>query len=318
MYDLIKRPDCPICGQVPEKILCSLPFSTGIIREYLVSHYNGRAEPDRLGDAKYELICCQRCELIYQRWIPNDVLLQDIYDKWIPPTELSRLHHDYSLTDYRYWAGQVDFIIQFLRKSPHEIRILDFGMGWAEWACMARAFGCQVYGTEQSLAREEYARSIGINVIGYDEIADLQADFINTEQVFEHLVSPVVTIRQLAAGLRPGGVLKVSVPNGAKVGNKITQLSRGSITNTELMPIAPLEHINCFTHKSILELGRQAGLLPLSPSYHQLLNASNGWFDLPNLVKNLFRPIYRHVCPKSTFVYLIRPLDDDNVVSKRS
>jgi hypothetical protein len=61
MHQLIIRPGCPVCGQVAVKTLCSLPFDIGVIREYIDSHYKGRAELDRLGDAKYELSPAAEC-----------------------------------------------------------------------------------------------------------------------------------------------------------------------------------------------------------------------------------------------------------------
>lgn len=50
--------------------------------------------------------------------------------------------------------------------------------------------------------------------------ADLESesfDFINSEQVFEHLVEPRQALASLSRALRCGGLLRISVPNGSDV-----------------------------------------------------------------------------------------------------
>ncbi|HTZ00602.1 MAG TPA: hypothetical protein VMB75_12240, partial [Rhodocyclaceae bacterium] len=73
-----------------------------------------------------------------------------------------------------------------------------------------------------------------------------------------------------------------------------------------IMPIQPLEHVNCFDFRSLAELGRRAGLKVVRPSLRLLYNGSSGWVDPRQAAKNLLRPIYRHIFPKSTFVYFAR------------
>jgi hypothetical protein len=52
-----------------------------------------------------------------------------------------------------------------------------------------------------------------------------------------------------------------------------------------------------------VELGRQVGLKPLRPRPRLLYNGASGWLELREAARNLLRPIYRHIYPKSTFVY---------------
>ena len=76
-------------------------------------------------------------------------------------------------------------------------------------------------------------------------------------------------------------------------GKAIRKLARSGdlarLGDGDIMPIAPFEHIDAFTHASLMALGREAGLAPRT------------------FLKNLARPIYRHAWPKSTFVYFARP-----------
>jgi 2-polyprenyl-3-methyl-5-hydroxy-6-metoxy-1,4-benzoquinol methylase len=233
--------------------------------------------------------------------------LGEIYEQWIPPSEKERLHQRYRLDDYRYWAEQVQFLVEQLRLDPYEVRVLDFGMGWCEWASMARAFGCRVAGTELSPARAEHARSIGIEVIDWSDIPKRKFHFINTEQVFEHLIEPVETLRHLATALDGGGILKISVPD-SRLALKGLERHRsfGALTRARAVPVAPLEHVNCFEHASLAAMARKAGLRPLRPSLRLLYNSSSGWLKPKRALKLAFRPIYRHWFPKSTFVYFVK------------
>ena len=103
-------------------------------------------------------------------------------------------------------------IISWFKKAPSSLKFFDFGMGWGEWALMAKAFGCRSYGAELSNICIEYAKANGINIVSWDEIPQSQFDFINTEQVFEHISNPLQTLCHLKKGLKANGLLKISVP----------------------------------------------------------------------------------------------------------
>ena len=46
-----------------------------------------------------------------------------------------------------------------------------------------------------------------------DQVTKFEYDFINTEQVLEHVVDPYSVINLLASLLKDNGILKISVPN---------------------------------------------------------------------------------------------------------
>ena len=164
-----------------------------------------------------------------------------------------------------------------------------------------------VSGSELSVERIEHARSIGIGIVEWDQIPGSDFHFINTEQVFEHLIDPLETIRHLARGLRPGGLLMISVPDGRGMASRLGKLAGlARIERQSIMPVQPLEHVNCFDDRSLAALGKMAGLAKIRPGLRMLYNGSSGWLDARQGLKNLLRPIYRHIYPKSTFVYLTR------------
>ena len=73
---------------------------------------------------------------------------------------------------------------------------------------MAKGFGCESYGTELSEERIKYASSNGIKVIAWNEIPKHSFNFINTEQVFEHIPNPLDTLIYLKDALKPMVYLK--------------------------------------------------------------------------------------------------------------
>jgi len=303
---LLERSGCPSCAGTSWQILLREPYE-GPISSFLQQQYAGRARPGQLADSFYELVRCRECGLAYQRTVPGEQLLNEVYEEWIPPSERERLLRARDVYEPSYWAEQVHFLIEHLRRKPYEIRVLDFGMGWGEWANMARAFGCEVYGSELSVERLKYAHSIGIPTLDWQQIARHRFHFINTEQVFEHLLEPLATLRHLAGSLEPDGVIKISVPNSAGALRAVSrQGSFMALSAEHRMAVQPLEHVNCFEFRTLARLAARAGLEPVRPSLRLIYNSSSGWVSLRRALHLLARPIYRHWYPKSTFTYFVR------------
>ena len=298
------RKCCPSCKCISFTSLCKVNYSDVGINKYLCTHYAGKASNIDLNELNFELVQCKKCNLTYQTHVPNEKLLTEIYDVWIPKSTNEERLIGHDLNYYRYLTEQVQFAIQSFDLSPHKIKVLDFGFGWAEFAKIAMAFGCEVSGSELSKERIEYAQSIGLKCVNIENLPNKYFHYINTEQVFEHLVDPVDILAKLVNALRDDGILKISVPNAD---NSIKLIKKNktfsSLSLNEIMPIAPLEHINCFNYKSLVLLADKVGLKPICPSFKKIYNSSSGWFDMKNAIRLLIRPIYRHILPKSTFVY---------------
>lgn len=304
---LVKREHCPACRRTSTRTLYSEPLDSPGISRYMQAHYGQRVGRDFAG-YDYELAQCGHCGLAFQAQVPAPALLEEIYDRWLPAAEREAVAARWGLDDYRYLAEQVEFVLDHFRLRPSSIRALDFGFGWAEWAKMAGAYGIQVCGAELSQVRIDYARSVGIPVVDAATLPQDEFHFINTEQVFEHLLEPGAMLERLAGALRPGGLVKISVPNSAKSIRKLLDAKNfAALSEGEIMAIAPFEHINAFTYDSLTALGREAGLVPLRPSLRKLYNCSSGWMEPKSALKTLARPVYRHLYPKSTFVYFARP-----------
>lgn len=306
------RDRCPVCSSKDVKALYERPYNKEPIRGYLESFYfsQGGVEFRYLENAYYSLFECQNCLLIYQKYIPNDELMYKIYEEWIDP-DLSFIRHleRDDLQYYSYIAQEIMQIVAYFSKIPSELNFFDFGMGWGKWALMAKAFGCNSYGSELSKKRIKYSNSSGINVVSLEDIPNHQFDFINTEQVFEHLSNPLNTLLHLKRSLKPGGMIKISVPTSPGINRRLKRLDWNSEkgTRNSLNAVAPLEHINFFRRKSLNELATQAGLsevfLPMSIQYRYVTN----WKGVNRIGKNLFLPIIRNILKIQNYVFFNNP-----------
>lgn len=304
---LVRRSSCPGCGHAATRLLFSEALDSPGISRYMREHYHGRVARG-FGGYHYELAQCERCTLAFQALVPAQSLIEEIYDHWLPATEHAVVAARMGLGDYRYLAEQVDFMIGYFKARPGTLKVLDFGFGWAEWARMAAAYGCDVSGAELSQVRIEHAKSVGIRIVDPDALPQGEYHFIHTEQVFEHLLEPGAILQRLAAALRPCGLLKLSVPNAEKSIRKLLGTrSFSALSDDDIMAIAPFEHINAFTPASLEALAKEAGLSLVRPSLRQLYNSSAAWMEPRAALRALARPVYRHVYPKSTFMYFSRP-----------
>ena len=284
------RERCPCCdaaGGAPfyEKDFCASP-----IREYLEAFYapQGGVEFEFLEGATFALVECGGCGLIYQKYIANDALMARLYDRWIDPEKVfAWIDGRQDAAYFMSLAKQVANVVACFHKVPRELSCLDFGMGWGHWCRIARGFGCEVAGVELSEARIAFAKKAGLEVIAPDEISSRRFDYIHTEQVFEHIPHPLATLCELKRALKPGGLIRLSVPDGWEIRRKLARGNwlTGKGSRESLNAVAPLEHINCFHYAVIVRLATRAGLAErIVPDAHSI--------SLPDALRDLVKPLY--------------------------
>lgn len=301
-----RREHCPACKKINTRTIYSCSFLESPIRELLASYYPEKVEFDYLDGATFILEECIDCGTIFQKEIPDDFLINKLYEEWIDPQEVFEWHlkTDFSF-NLPYYAQEVMTMIAFFNMVPAKLKFFDFGMGWGKWCYMAKAFGCECYGAELLKYRLEYAQSQGIRVIEWDEIPNHRFDLINTEGVFEHLPEPLETLCHLKAALKPNGLIKISTPNGGDIKRRlrIEDWTAPKGSRNSLNPVHPLEHINCFNHFSIIRMGDIVGLEQVKiPMFLQWRYATN-WNGLKRIIWHLTRPLYINVFSKGTYLF---------------
>jgi SAM-dependent methyltransferase len=323
----VERARCPVCEERNFTTLYACAYRDDPVRTYLQNFYaqTGEFDPKYVIDAEYIVCHCTTCGLIFQKSIPNAEFMNVIYNQYIKePIERLIVHDNFTIQTFRLYAQEILDLIDEVGMGPAEIKFLDYGMGFAKWAGIARAVGCNVYGTEISPAKIAYARSQGIIPIAENEIGQHRFNIIHTEQVFEHVPEPLALLNTLTASLADGGLIKINVPSGRGVARIAASppFDGDARRQARLMPIAPLEHINCFTRPTLERLAAKCGLsasrlrprnislhlaLPLRrPARTRLLTNQVPISLLKEELKALLSPIKRALSPASNHVILRR------------
>jgi 2-polyprenyl-3-methyl-5-hydroxy-6-metoxy-1,4-benzoquinol methylase len=305
----VHRDRCPGCQSEDLTALYQNPYDADPIRDYLARFYGGldTVEFEYLKGAYYLLVECAKCRLIFQQVIPDDFLLKRLYEHWVN-TEgtLARHRTELRVAHYGWWAREILQILAFLGvETPSSANFFDYGMGWGRWALMAKAYGCNSYGLELSETCVEYAKANGIVPVSWEQIPSHRFDFINTEQVFEHLADPLGTLRHLRQALKPQGVLKISVPAAPDIMRRLKTMDwmapKG--TRNSLNPVAPLEHVNFFRRKSLTTMASTAGMKEVFiPLHQQYLHTV--WMGRRRVGANLRTPICRNILKSHNYVLL--------------
>ena len=241
------------------------------------------------GEVEFVLDECGSCGLVYQRMIPNDSLMKKLYEEWIDPE--SSLHSTRSAWPIEYFsilAREMNLLVRHFGTVPSVLDFFDFGMGWGDWCRMAKAHGCSVYGHEISQPLIDHARASGIPTLKWEDIPERRFDVINLDQVLEHVSDPRRIVEYLRGSLKPTGLMKICVPDGEDIRRRLRigdwKAPKG--TRNSLNPVAPMEHVNCFTRSSLLRMADLAGFVPLKLRAWSLSDKKN-----PG--------VYRSGCPSS-------------------
>ena len=255
----VQREACPLCRSTSAELLCDLAFDAPPMAPFLEHFYGGRILPGDLASGRYRVRRCGDCDFLYQDQILNEAGMQALYQDWIDQQRSLQKKINTEAGRFRQYAGQVQTISRLFAKPPHEIRVLDFGMGWGYWCRMAQAHGFDACGFELSASRRKHAEQLGVTVVDRLDPDKAAFDFVYANQVFEHLPDPQQALRDLCQQLKPDGVIYLRVPDGRGVARRLQR----SAWSAELDAIHPLEHINCFTRDSLIQLAATEGLRPI-------------------------------------------------------
>lgn len=177
-------------------------------------------------------------------------------------------------------------------------RVLDYGMGSGEWPLMARAYGSEVWGTDVDPRSARAAAESGIRFGELESMPDGYFDFINADQVFEHLPDPLGTLQALCGKLAPGGHVKLSTPADEYIEQRIARLQAGRYTlaafKEEFHALSPLSHINLYSAEAMQALGKAAGLEPFQLPLKTAYSTVTGFHSLRQINRNVYNPWKRH------------------------
>lgn len=252
-----RRDRCPVCGSDHGEVLLDRAFDDVEIAAYLTDFYADALDPSRLSAGRFVLLRCTTCGLVFQRDVLDAVGLDHLYSR-VAAGSLDAAQRRRGLPERRTYSFQIEQAIKYFGVEPWKLDVLDFGSGWELWLDMAAAYGCRTTGVEIGHDRvERRPDSSTHRSMSLDELPDDHFHYINSEQVVEHLTDPSGTVRCLVRALQPGGLMRISVPDGGGIAPLLIQpdWSAPKHSPTSLNAVAPLEHVNCFDHAALTTLG---------------------------------------------------------------
>ncbi|TWT52685.1 Ubiquinone biosynthesis O-methyltransferase [Rubripirellula amarantea] len=291
-YAFVERHQCPVCNSQNQETIFQEPFVSGATWHFLESYYRGRITKAALRNGVYTIKQCIDCSFCFQSQVLGDHGMQTLYEEWISPAESREKQRLSGDNDSVAIATQVQTLARLLGRPPSECSVLDFGMGWGHWCQMAGAHGYQAFGLELSEQRIAAAQENGVQVIRDLETCDRNFDFVNCEQVLEHVSDPVGTLKTICQILRPGGYTRISVPNGRQLPDQIRQGTWKPSKDS----IHPLEHINSFSNLTLKLAAKHAGLEFIRQPILQYPTSSS-----LGILRNRILPI--HLARRSTNLY---------------
>lgn len=307
------RTCCPACGSHQNFPIYSCEFDQPPVSTFLLQSYPN-AELSLVKGAQFRVNKCSECGTLFQAEVGRETFLDALYGEWVWDTD----DPESDIPGYRFHithprlvrdGHEIMAVAAYLGLKASDLVTLDFGMGWGLWARIAAQLGCRSHGTDLSARRTEFVASKGVTTLTLEQLGGLRTHFVNAEQVFEHLSEPAEVLAALVEALRPGGILKISVPGSNGAEKALHSISKGAaMVRDSIVAIAPLEHVNCYSREGLEKLGGKFGLKEVKPS--PLTGFAFLWqrgvsLRYPKLLlKELLRPLYQHNNRRNTYVWL--------------
>jgi SAM-dependent methyltransferase len=320
------RTSCPACNCERTTTLLDVPLDAPPVRAYLQGYYK-KLDWKLLAGGRYHAQQCGRCGCIFQAHIPDQDVLAEVYGNWLVPDDpremirrIPDVERDPSLSKA---AHELMALSSQLGVTLDHAHVLDYGFGWGEWLEVAIALGAKTYGTELGMDKRQNGIALGVAVIEDHEISSLQFDLVRAEQVLEHLPDPMGLLRQLGESLKPGGAVYVSVPRDDRLAARLHNPAQWTGSGESSLPLhhygsaainalEPLEHLNCFSPKSLSIMADRSGLeyrrlgtLHRYAFLREGLKLTRG--GSRRVMKSLVRPVYELARRNNQSCVMIKP-----------
>jgi len=279
VINFYKSAKCKICGKSGKSIYFN-NFNSDILKLYFTSYYGEKKYESfkhKIDDAHYELLKCDDCNFVWQKYSPNKKLSIDLYDNIIDNDESLKKSELKFINQKKSFYKEIKKIIRNFDKE--KINILDFGAGWGHWLISGTGLSYNAYAFELSSSRIKFLLSNKINILNFENLNSYENFFhyIKLDQVLEHLDEPNETLKILKKLGKKNCIFFISVPDGTEIikTERVLAIQKG--------PVQPLEHLNCFSKKSLTKMLDINGFRPLRLSEIIIMNIKDFKLDLRSL-----------------------------------
>lgn len=212
---------------------------------------------DRYGySGLFQLRKCNECGHKSLRETLAPESLSRLYTRYYPRSTYSpdefRPHRE--AHGFQAWLqGERSFAFRWV---PKNVRVLDIGCGFGEAVGYHEERGCDAHGVELDenirCIADKFGYKIRVGAFDANNYEPGFFDYVTMDQVIEHVINPVESLRDIASVLRPGGVLILGTPNSNGWGAR-------TFGDRWIHWHAPY-HLHLFSRKSMALAAEQSGL----------------------------------------------------------
>jgi len=258
--ELIKRLECPFCKEIDFKSLFKKKYSHPDLQRFINKYYQSTSLDQKLKNETYEISECINCKGLFQTFIPDDSFSNFLYNNLISSNDSLKKKSDYYIKNKNKLSEDMLLISNLCNKRIDKIKILEFGCGWGYWSKFMQSKLFDITTCEFSEKRHNHLIQNKIsNFRNLDEIND-KFDFIYSEEVLEHISSPLETLMQLKSLLSKDGFMLHRFPSTFLFKEKLIYNYKPKKDCGH-----PLEHINLINKKSFLKLCKKINLNIYNP-----------------------------------------------------
>ena len=298
----VVRDHCITCGSQDCVTLDQGSYTAGVAGRFLAEDPWGVSPLPSLEGTAWEYVQCRQCGQMFHKRILTPEWNEIRFRDWMSDSAIREFERINGLDTPRYRFEKtrttVEHIVRIERmtrplRGEAAVRLVDFGSGWGECISIASEFGFQAYGIERAPDRQR--SSIGRGLTVFPDLQSAREAGVNglhavtLFQVLEHLDHPLETLLSLHDILVRGGILVVEVPNCEGI--------VGLNTRADYAGIHPLEHINAFTPRSLIEIAGRARFRPIRPPTVHVTS------DFKKVVKRELKRVVRYMMKPRTEQY---------------
>ena len=246
---LLERLSCPYCEETRFKTLYIENYNSNHLKNFLSSYYKNDEIISLLKSDVYEIVECNHCEGMFQKYIPDEEFSYYIYEKLISPEESYNKKKNIIKTNYKEYTLDSKIIRNLIKKNNNEIKILEFGCGWGFWAKFMKELNFDVETVEISDSRIDFLNENKIH--NYKNLSEINKkfDFIFSNQAMEHISNPLKTLKDLTDKLNEDGFMFHKFPSSFFFKSKLTKNYKPKKDCAH-----PLEHINILNFESFKKM----------------------------------------------------------------
>lgn len=257
---VIRLTACPACGSERYRRHVELDDRSRQRFEDFTSRKYGELFHDWAERHDVAIAACLDCPHKWYIEIPDEKTLSDMY-------RVARPLNNRRGAKARQSAAMVKRMMSLRKLASGKNTLLDFGAGSCNWSRAAAAAGFSVTAFEPNDNRGAEQDD------GYEVVTDSAQlggqmyALVHLEQVLEHLPHPYDVLRSLRARLHPDGILVARVPNVAKEERMSDVWDNWPFDGQRAHVMAPFEHLQGFTPRSLRIMVERAGYEPLPLRY---------------------------------------------------